>query len=143
MKECCEMHGGETWVAKCGQFGRFLYAIPMGVFGVFHFLHADQMVGYLAGWPMAKGLIYISGAGLILAAIAIIIDKHAKLASLLLALMLALFILFLHLPGVMAGGASSQMAMMSLLKDAALMGGALVIAANSCGMCCMNGKKGG
>jgi len=36
--------------------------------------------------------------------------------------------LAIHLPGVMAGGDSGQMSMMSLLKDLAIAGGALVYA---------------
>jgi len=49
------------------------------------------------------------------------------LASLLLALMLGVFILTLHLPGVM-NEATMQMSIVALLKDIALAGAALTYA---------------
>ncbi len=48
-----------------------------------------------------------------------------KLAAVLLALMLLIFVLSIHLPGVMGGSESS---MPALLKDIALAGGALMYA---------------
>jgi putative oxidoreductase len=102
--------------------GRFIYAIPFGIIGVFHFMYATHLAATLKGWPIADGLVYIVGLALILAAVSIIINVKARLACLLLALLLLIFILALHLPGVIKG---NQMAMMSLLKDTALMGAAI------------------
>ena len=80
------------------------------------------MAGMLKGWPIAEGLVYISGLALILASVSIILNIKARLACLLLALLLLIFIVTLHLPAVMSG---NQMAMGSFLKDTALMGAAL------------------
>ncbi len=122
---------------SCGQsahtlhcVGRFLFAIPLLVFGVFHFLNGQSMVGMLAGWPFALFLVYVSGAGLILGAIALMLNRFARLAAILLAVEIGLFVLTLHLPAMLAGGAGAQMSMMSALKDLALVGGALALAAS-------------
>ena len=86
----------------------------------------------LAGWPAPLFFVYLSGAGLILAALAIAFNRYARLAALLLAVELGLFILTIHIPGVIRGGEMMQMSFMSLLKDLALLGGALLIAAMTC-----------
>jgi len=103
--------------------GRFLYAIPMMVFGALHFMMGQQMAGMV---PIPGGVfwVYLTGAALILAAISIMIGKKAALASGLLALFLVLTATTVHLPAVMGG---DQAAMSSMLKDIALAGGALVL----------------
>jgi uncharacterized membrane protein YphA (DoxX/SURF4 family) len=67
----------------------------------------------------------LTGIALIAAAVAILTDKMAKLASVLLAALLLVFVLVIHLKGAMAG---DQAATASLLKDIAIAGGALVFA---------------
>lgn len=110
--------------------GRCLFAIPLFVFGVFHFMNGAAMTGMLSGWPFALFLVYLSGAGLILGAVAIVINRYARLAATLIAIEIALFVLIFHIPGVIAGGDGMQMSLMSTLKDLALVGGALVIASH-------------
>ena len=79
--------------------GRFIYAIPFIVFGVFHFMNAQSMAdSMLSGWPIAVPLVYISGVALILAGISIIIKLYARIACILLAILLLLFIVAVHLP---------------------------------------------
>ncbi len=106
--------------------GRWLFATPLFIFGIFHFINGQMMTGMLAGWPAPLFFVYLSGAGLILSAIAIVINRYAKLAATLLAVELGLFVLIIHLPGLLAGG--GQMSLMGLLKDAALAGSALFMA---------------
>lgn len=114
----------------------------MAIFGVFHFLNAQQMSSaVLAGWPAATALVYLSGVVLVLGGVAITINKHAKLGAIALSVLLLLIILTLDLPNYLGGGEGAQMAMMGLLKNVALLGGALSIAATSCGMCCLNKKS--
>lgn len=109
--------------------GRFIYGIPFIVFGIFHFMNAGSMAGYvLKGWPIATALVYLSGAALILAGVAIVVKIYARLACILLAVLLLIFILALHVPGL-ASESSSQLSMTMLLKDASLMGAALYIGA--------------
>lgn len=112
-----------------GKIAHILYAIPFAMFGIFHLMSAKAMAGYIATFPAAEFLIYFSGIGMIAAAVSIIIGKFTKLAMLLLALELLLFILLIHVPGL--GNENPQMAQMSmigLLKDVALIGGSLMIA---------------
>lgn len=106
---------------------RVLFALPFAVFGTFHFLHAQNMQASVPAYMPGSGImwIYITGACLILAAIALIINKFAKWAGYLLGIMLLVFIVTIHVPGVMNG---DQMAMMSLLKDFGLMAGAMFVA---------------
>lgn len=99
-----------------------MYAIPMAVFGLFHFMSASDMGGMVPSFiPGGVFWVYLTGAALIAAAVAIIIGKKAKLATQLLGLMLLLFALLIHLVSVMNG---NDMSMPSLLKDVALAGGA-------------------
>jgi putative oxidoreductase len=101
-------------------FGRYLFAIPFAIFGLMHFMAANDMAGMV---PLPGGAIwvYFTGLALILAAVSIIIQKKAKLASLLLGVMLIIFVLAIHLPTVLGG---DQMAMGSVLKDLSLAGAA-------------------
>lgn len=101
---------------------RIFFALPMAVFGIFHLIDANAMVGMVPAWiPGAVFFVYLTGLALIAAAVSIIWNKKARLASLLLALMLLIFVLTIHLPAGEAG-------MPMLLKDFGLMGGALMFA---------------
>lgn len=106
--------------------GKYLLAIPMAVFGLFHFMGADAMAGMVPSYiPGGVIWVYVTGAALIAAAVAILIGKKAKLASVLLAALLVVFVLTIHLGGALGG---DQMSTASLLKDLAIAGGALVFA---------------
>ncbi len=110
---------------------RYLYAIPFGIFGVMHFMNASQMAG-MVPIPGGQSWVYLVGVALIAACVSIIIEKYTKLACLLLALMLIIFVLSMHLPGVIGAADDGAMAasMSRLLKDTALAGGALILANN-------------
>ena len=100
--------------------GRYLFAIPFFIFGIFHFMGAQDMAAMIPGW-LPGGVIWviITGIALIAAAISIIVRVLDFLATFLLGIMLLLFLLILHLPGALEG---DQMATSSLLKDLALAG---------------------
>ena len=108
-----------------GKIGRFVYAVPFAIFGIFHFMNAGAMSGMV---PIPGGVfwVYLTGAALIAAAISIMIETYTRLACLLLGVMLIIFVLSIHLPGVMSG--EMQPSMTNLLKDLALAGGAWFIA---------------
>jgi uncharacterized membrane protein YphA (DoxX/SURF4 family) len=112
-------------IFNLSKIGKYLYAIPMVIFGLFHFLNASAMAGMV---PIPGGVfwIYLTGLSLILAGISIIIQKLDDWSSFLLAVLLLVFVLTIHLPGVLAGGEMEQMYMTNLLKDLALAGGALI-----------------
>jgi putative oxidoreductase len=107
------------------KLGKYLYAIPMVIFGLFHFLNASAMVGMV---PIPGGVfwIYLTGLSLILAGVSIIIQKLDDWSSFLLAILLFVFVLTIHLPGIFAGGEMAQMYITNLLKDLALAGGAFI-----------------
>ena len=109
--------------------GRWFFAIPIAIFGFFHFMNASQMSPMLPNYlPAPMVWLFIAGAGLLAAATAMLLGKYDKLAATLLSVELLLFVLLLHLPAVMAGGENSQMAMSSLLKDLSLSGAAMLYA---------------
>ena len=105
--------------------GKFLFAIPMAVFGALHFMMGAAMAGMVPPFiPGGVIWVYITGVALIAAAAAIALNKEAVLATRLLGLMLLLFALTIHLPALLGG---DQAAMSMLLKDVALAGGAFVL----------------
>lgn len=111
--------------------GKYFYAIPFIVFGSFHFIGTkDMATGLLGDGVFNIVIVIISGLALILAGISIIIGESSRLATLLLALLLFLFIVFIHIPGLInaADDMFMQMSMTALLKDFALMGAALFYA---------------
>ena len=107
--------------------GKILFAIPFGIFGIFHFMNADGMKG-MVPFPPQLVWIYLTGAALIAASVSILINKKAKLSSLLLGVMLLVFALSIHLPSVIGG---DQMSMPNLLKDLALSGAAFLYSGNA------------
>ena len=109
--------------------GKFMYVIPIGIFGLMHMANAGQLSQMMPEWmPMKTVLVYITGLGLIAAPIALIINKKAKLAMTLLAVEILSFMIFIHLLNVIGG---DQMSMGQVLKDTALAGAALYIASQS------------
>lgn len=85
---------------------------------------------YRRGYPGGVLWVYLTGAVNVLAAVSFLTGKKVKLAGQLTALMVLVFILTIHLPGVMnaADDMARQIAMTMLLKDLGLMGGALLLA---------------
>lgn len=105
-----------------GYIGKLLYALPFAMFGIFHFMGASSMSGMVPSFlPAPEAWVYLTGLAHLLAVVAIIINKKAKLATLLLGIMLLLFALLIHLSGFLAG---DQAATSSFLKDVALSGAA-------------------
>ncbi len=113
---------------KLDKIGKIMYALPFGVFGLMHFMAGDQMTGMLPSFlPGGVFWIYLAGLGLLAACISILIGKMEKMAMLLLGVLMLVFVLTIHLPGVIAGGDGAQMAMGSLLKDVSLAGAAFYL----------------
>lgn len=109
------------------KIGRYLFALPFGVFGLFHFMNAGGMAGIVPSWlPGGVFWVYLTGAAHLAACVSLLIEKKTRLACLLLGVMLLVFVLTVHLPGVMVG--QMQPGMTNLLKDLALAGGAWYIA---------------
>ncbi len=108
--------------------GRILFALPFGIFGLNHFFMADFYTGMLSTFiPGSSFTILLTGMALIAASVSIIIKKYIKLSCILLAVLLFIFIVAIHVPNLFKES-ESIMALFALLKDTALMGGALMIA---------------
>jgi len=104
--------------------GKYLYAIPFAIFGIFHFMNAEGMAGIV---PIPGGVIwvYITGVALLAAVVSMLTGKKDKLATMLLGVLMLIFALAIHLPAVLGG---DQMSMASLLKDLSLAGAAWMYA---------------
>ena len=107
--------------------GKYIFTIPFIVFGVMHFMNAEMMASMAPGGTI---MVYISGITMILAAISIFVGKYDKLACVLLAVQLLLYIVLVHAPGL-GDEATMANSMSGLLKDAGLLGGALMAASQA------------
>lgn len=111
-----------------GPVARIIFGLPFVIFGINHFVAGEQMAGAVPSFiPGGIFWIYLTGAALIAAGVAIAINKLTTWAALGLSAMLASFVLLMHLPGL-ANEATQQMAMIGLLKDTSLIGGVLLVA---------------
>ena len=107
---------------------RILYALPFAVFGIIHFMNAQMMKNYIPPFfPAPKLLVYFTGAAMIAASVSILTKIQARLACLLLALLLGIFVVIMHVPGLF-NPKMMHMALTSLLKDTSLAGAALLLA---------------
>ena len=108
--------------------GRILYALPFAIIGLNHFLFLDFYIGnYSSFIPLGPYTIMLTGVFMIMASISIIINKYIELSTILLALLLFIFIVTIHIPGLF-NGEKYQVALIELLKDTSLLGGSLLIA---------------
>lgn len=111
-----------------------VFAVIMAIFGVYHLINAENMKGTVPSWiPGGIIWVYITGIGFILASIAILINKQAKLACYLLAAMLLVFIATVHIPKLASGDneEAKQFAMLMMLKDIGLVITAVLVGYNS------------
>ena len=107
--------------------GKAFFSIPFLAFGVRHFLHASAMA---VSVPIPGGgvfWIYLTGAAQILFVVSIWIGKYAKLASVLLALMLVIIAFSIQLWDSFSPE-SKMFSLINLYKDLGLAGGALILA---------------
>ncbi len=108
--------------------GKWLFILPFTVFGFMHLANADKMTGLVPAFmPGGSMWIYLTGLAQLAFAVSVVMGKYDKLASLLCAAMLLIFILTLHLPGL-SNLQMSQLAMNNMLKDLGLIAGALMYA---------------
>lgn len=108
--------------------GRILYAVPFLIFGLLNLLNGSKMTSTVPGWlPVPVFWIYFVGICFIAAAVSILIRKYARLACLLLALLLLVLILSVHIPNLFSEQ-MVQAGMQGILKDTSLLGAALFLA---------------
>jgi putative oxidoreductase len=108
--------------------GRVIFALPFLIFGANHLMHADMMAPMVPAYiPGGVIWVYFTGAAMILAALAIITGKQGRSACFGLALMLLVYIVTIHFPGL-SNPQMQMMSMVNLMKDMGLMGACLFMA---------------
>lgn len=112
----------------------YMLSIVMIVFGVVYFLNPRDLLVYIPTF-LPGGILwaYLTGAAFILVGIAFITNNMVKVAGYVLATILLIFVLAIHLPNYLnAGDKEMQLAaLINLLKDTAIAGFALHIAAGA------------
>jgi uncharacterized membrane protein len=108
--------------------GRVLFAAPMAVFGTEHFVLTDDIARLVPSWmPGHLFWTYLTGTGLIAAALSIVVRKHSGLAAMLLGVMLFSFALLIWLPQTVAT-AGNRFALAVLLREIAFGSGSFALA---------------
>lgn len=106
--------------------GKWVFAVPFAVFGILHIMNANQMAGMVPAYFSGGALwVYLTGFAQLAFATSVVIGKYDKLAAVLCALMLLIFILTLHLPSL-SNMEMSKLGMTNMLKDLGLIGGAMM-----------------
>jgi uncharacterized membrane protein len=114
---------------KIVALGPTLLAVPMAVFGAEHFTFTAIVAGMVPSWiPGHLFWTLFVGACLIGSALSIAVRKYAGLAALLLGIMICLFVLLIHIPGI-AGAPGTRLLWVVGLRDLAFAGGAFSVAA--------------
>ncbi|HXB09739.1 MAG TPA: hypothetical protein VNW04_21595 [Puia sp.] len=117
--------------ATLTKVGTIFFALVIGLFGINHFVEGTGMQKMVPSFlPGGVIWVYLTGACLIAASIAFLINRQVKLAGMLLCLFLLLIVLTVHLPAVLHAPDSSarRFPMTNLIKDTGLAAAALLIA---------------
>jgi uncharacterized membrane protein len=115
-------------IDKTLPFGRLFYAIPLGVFGTFHFTDTKDVARVVPSWiPRHTFWVYLVGSALIAAALSIILEKYTRLAATLLGCMFLLFVVLMHIPNIVAKH-GARLFWAICLRDLAFSGGAFALA---------------
>lgn len=109
--------------------GRILFALPFLFFGLNHFIELIPLYNpeFTSFIPLGTFTIILTGILLIVGSFLLMFAKFVKIAATVLAVLLFLFIVTIHIPHLIQG-VDVEYALINLLKDIALMGGAVLIA---------------
>ncbi|MCB1139407.1 MAG: DoxX family protein [Leptospiraceae bacterium] len=107
--------------------GKALVTVMAVMFGLAHFMNAEGLASMV---PVPGGVlwVYFTGVCLIAGGVGIFIPKVARLAGLLLGVLILIFAFGIHAPKLGAEGQAGQVAMISFLKDLGLAGAAWLAA---------------
>src|SRR5579863_9042389 len=88
-------------VGTTAQAGRFLFAVSLAAFGLFHFTYPRAMASLVPAWiPGHLFLAYFIGVGFVAAAVSMASGKVTRLAGICLAAMFLIWVVVLHIPRV-------------------------------------------
>lgn len=119
----------DGFAGKAAPWGRMIYGASLIPAGVQHFIYADFVASLIPSWlPGSMFWTLATGAALIAAGFAILVNIKARLAGILLGVMFASWVLTLHIPLTLAAmGQRPQWT--SLWIAIAFTGGAWLVAA--------------
>ncbi|HLW98461.1 MAG TPA: hypothetical protein VKR82_07435 [Candidatus Acidoferrales bacterium] len=124
-KEAFRAHGTE----KLLTLSPILYAVPMAVFASQHFTESKAVSTLVPHWlPWHLFWTYFVGTAVIAASLGIVAEIQARLAGILLGVLLIIFELLLHIPFILAHP-KNVIGWSIALRDLAFSGGALAFAA--------------
>ena len=112
----------------------YMLSIVLICFGIFHFTHPRDLVVFVpATLPGGITWVYVIGAALVLVGISFLTNQFVKITGYLLFVLLAIFVLAIHVPNYMNAGDKEmrQLSLVSILKDTAIAAFALHIAAGA------------
>ncbi len=108
------------------QLGKWLFIIPFAAFGLLHFGPLEFSLPYIPDFlPFPAFWVYFSGTALLAFVVSAVWSKYDRLAGLLLALMLLLFVVLIHLPKAIGG---DFLGVIAAFRDLAMAGAALLYA---------------
>lgn len=112
----------------------YMLSAVLIIFGIFHFLNARDLFVFVPPWLVGGILwVYVVGGAFVLVGVSFMTNQYVKFTSYLLAALLIIFILTVHVPNFLEAGDKEmrQFALINILKDTAITGFALHIAANA------------
>jgi len=112
----------------------YMLSVILIIFGIFHFLYPHDLMAYVPA-NLIGGIewIYTLGAAFVLTGLSFMLNQYVKFAGYIFAVMLIIFVIFIHIPNFMDAGSKEmhQYATISILKDLAIAGFVLHIAAGA------------
>ncbi|WP_266157478.1 hypothetical protein [Dyella silvatica] len=124
-----DSHGAKFFTGKNGvRSARLLFALSLPMIGLAHFFYSEQTVAMVPGWlPYGLGWVYLTGAGSIVASIAVLLAIFPRLAATLEAAMLAVITLLVWGPALMKMPVD-RTSLTAFVISLAIAGGAWVVA---------------
>jgi hypothetical protein len=112
----------------------YMLSVVLIILGIMHIKNPHDLILYVPSF-LVGGIIwaYFVGASFILVGLSFLTNQYVKLTGYLLAILLIFFVLTIHLPNYMQAGDKDMrmLALINLLKDVAIAGFALHIAAGA------------
>lgn len=112
----------------------YMLSVVLILFGIFHFMYPRDLMVYVP-LSLVGGIkwAYVVGGAFVLVGLSFLTNQFVKITSYLLVVMLVIFILTIHVPNYMNAGDKEmrQLALINILKDTAIVGFALHIAAGA------------
>ena len=112
----------------------YMLSVVLILFGIFHFMYPRDLMVYVP-LSLVGGIkwAYVVGGAFVLVGLSFLTNQFVKITSYILVVMLIIFILTIHVPNYMNAGDKEmrQLALINILKDTAIVGFALHIAAGA------------